>query len=242
MPGNPEASAVKKEPATWRQGMQIQKVVMDQDSSKDQIESILRSGFLSDLAGADPKRLSTENRNQIALLLGAKPYDVFKVHRLLTQKLISKFQVDYDTPLSELVKWFGSPRDPLPSNVDTAKKSGTDEVSFSLLGFKRDMPVDLILKFMERDGYLPINLRELIAFSKRKEICRPYNTGRIIALGQLPNQAADFSSYPIPYLQFTRISEITIECNLKFDFGADHIIFSGCKYLILVKSDLLECQ
>jgi hypothetical protein len=226
---------IEQEAATFGQGQQILKIVSDQSPSKAQMTRILSSGILSDLVAAGPEQLRSEEvRNQIALLLGAVPCKVYEasIHNRFEGTTFS-LEVDYQTSILDLAAIGQIDPSVLEFLADCSypEMAGPPKALYSLLIFRRKMPLEWVLKFLEQGGYVPANIRELIAFAKSERIT--YFPTKILALNSPISEEMD-EGYSRPFLRWNS-RRVCCELGLYHVSRPEYIDFSGRDGWILAR-------
>lgn len=169
-----QAETPQERDATMKQAARILTAITEKNPNRIQVTALLASGILSDLVTSDFSGVTEDTRNKIALLLGTVPYCTETARQIdaTLEGDVFELSADYVKPIEELVVDARIKKGVLESlnGKKYPNMSGPARARYSLLYFSRNMHLDYILQFLERDGYIQTNIRELIAFAKSRVI------------------------------------------------------------------------
>jgi hypothetical protein len=141
--------------ATLAQGNQMLNLILQKQTSSEQLQELLKSGLFSDLLEANFENYI--DRDAFRRLVGLKPINTFTIN------------VNYDLPLEEMVKagkydWVNRE---ITTDKFPSKRKGTAVIDVDLIFFNRDMEWDEVLLALDKMGYRPAELPELLAFGAK---------------------------------------------------------------------------
>ena len=140
--------------ATFGQAVKILSMVEQKEVPRDQLQKLLGSGLLSDLLDADVDAI---DRSVFRQAIGLVPLNVFNL------------TVDFNRSVEDGIKAgkYDWKSDGITSEHFSSQETGMAEVAVELFHFSKDMETEGVLKEMEKKGYRPATLKELLAFGEK---------------------------------------------------------------------------
>ncbi|MEK7553547.1 MAG: hypothetical protein AAB504_02605 [Patescibacteria group bacterium] len=156
--------------ATLKQAGKVLEVIGE--TPCEQLQKILSSGLLSDLLSAN---VDLVDRDVVRQALGLKPIGMHSY--LMT--------IDYDRSVKDGIKAgnYDWRNDDITAKNFPSQETGTAEVSIDILHFGKDISTDEVRAELDKHGYRPATLKELLALGeKHSNLQREFP---IIALGSV---------------------------------------------------------
>lgn len=158
--------------ATLDQGKHFLTVLSQQGVTKEGLDAMIETGLFSDLCEASLNGLSGVDRDEVRKLFGLSP----KTLRIV---------VDYSLSLEQMIaagKYDWSNSD-ITAKRFPLKGSGKVELEPKLFYFGRDMSSDNVIAEMDKEGFRPCTIEELLAIGEQHpELQRKFP---LVALGSV---------------------------------------------------------
>lgn len=178
------------ESATLGHGVKILQLIAQKETPGNQVQSVLESGLLSDLLDAN---LGSVDRDAVRQVLGLKPLGICGT---ITSYPVA---INYDRSVEDGVKAgnYDWKNDDITSKNFLSQKSGTKEAMVELFHYGKDMSTDKVLADLDKQGYRPTTLKELLALGeKHPDLQREFP---IIGLGSVWQYSNGYRYCPYLY-------------------------------------------
>jgi len=163
--------------ATLRQAAKILSIF--NETSVEQVQTIIESGLLADLRDGN---IDGVNRDAFRQLIGLKRLDTYTL------------TIDYNRSVEDGVKagQYDYANSDITSKHFPTERMGMPEVAVELIHFNRDISTDEAIHELDRMGYRPADLHELLALGEKyPDLQREFP---VIALGSVWQKPGGFRS------------------------------------------------
>lgn len=158
--------------ATLDQGKHFLTVLSQQGVTKEGLDAMIETGLFSDLCEASLNGLSGVDRDEVRKLYGLSP----KTLRIV---------VDYSLSLEQMIAAgkYDWKNDDITAKRFPLKGNGKVELEPKLFYFGRDMSSDNVIAEMDKEGFRPCTIEELLAIGEQHpELQRKFP---LVALGSV---------------------------------------------------------
>ncbi|MBU2109432.1 hypothetical protein KKB71_00515 [Patescibacteria group bacterium] len=162
--------------ATLKQARKVLDLIGQKDTPCEQLQKLLGSGLLSDLLDAN---VDSVDRNTFRQTIGLKSLNVYATIHGFT------ITINYDHSVKDSIKAgkYDWENDDITEKHFPSQETGTMEVAIELFHFGKNMETDKVLAELDKKGYRPATLKELLALGeKHPDLQREFT---IIALGSV---------------------------------------------------------
>ena len=147
--------------ATLKQAGKVLEVIGD--TPCDQLQKLLGSGLFSDLLLLDVANIDSVDRNVFRRVIGLEPLGI---SAMITSYIVS---IDYNRSVKNGIKAgnYDLKNNDITSDNFPSREVGTRESQIKLFHFGKIMGTDEVLGGIDRQGYRPIILKELLALGEK---------------------------------------------------------------------------
>ena len=145
--------------ATLNQAGKVLEVIGQKGIPREQLQKLLGSGLLSDLLDAN---VDSVDRDTFRQAIGLKPLGA---HTTITYPML----IDYDRLVEDGIKAgkYDWKNDDIMSKNFPSQETGTREATVELFRYGKDMSTDEVLAELDKQGYRPATLKELLAIGEK---------------------------------------------------------------------------
>ena len=146
--------------ATLNQAGKVLEVIGQKGIPREQLQKLLGSGLLSDLLDAN---VDSVDRDTFRQAIGLKPLGA---HTTITRY---PMLIDYDRLVEDGIKAgkYDWKNDDIMSKNFPSQETGTREATVELFRYGKDMSTDEVLAELDKQGYRPATLKELLAIGEK---------------------------------------------------------------------------